>query len=216
MRQTTTEIDNVSESTVSYFLTEAKDVSLFEEWIGTTRLQILRTRHPQGYTWVQGRQQGFIDERASLDISTVADPSRSADDEQDDEMSEPTQMTRAEKRKADESAKALRASLPIAASSHASLLRLDDETQEQLVRSAEQARTTKTGVETPQDVSYLCQKGHCEHLRNGFLQVRMAGMRQSNKKKLLKKKDGERNLHFPSCPPEVQAALRETRRGKSG
>ena len=40
----------------------------------------------------------------------------------------------------------------------------------------------------------------------------MAGMRKSNKKKVLKKKDGERNLHFPSCTPDVQAALRETRR----
>ena len=40
----------------------------------------------------------------------------------------------------------------------------------------------------------------------------MAGMRKSNRKKVLKKKDGERNLHFPSCTPDVQAALRETRR----
>ena len=108
--------------------------------------------------------------------------------------------------------KQLRALLPITASSHASSLRLDDETQEQLARSSKQARTTKTGVETLQDVSFLFQKGHCEHQRNGFLQVRMAGMRRSNKKKLLKKKDGERNLHFASCPLEVQAALRETRR----
>ena len=37
-------------------------------------------------------------------------------------------------------------------------------------------------------------------------------MRQSNKKKVIKKKDGERNLHFPSCTPDVQAALIETRR----
>ena len=29
---------------------------------------------------------------------------------------------------------------------------------------------------------------------------------------MLKKKDGERNLHVPSCTPDVQAALRETRR----
>ena len=36
-------------------------------------------------------------------------------------------------------------------------------------------------------------------------------MRKSNKKKVLKKKDGERNLHFPSCMPDVQAALRKTR-----
>ena len=39
-------------------------------------------------------------------------------------------------------------------------------------------------------------------------------MRQSNKKKLLKEMNGERNPHFASCPPEVQAALRETRRAE--
>ena len=88
------------------------------------------------------------------------------------------------------------------------------ETQEQLTRSVKQARTTKTEVETPKDVSFLFQKGHCEHKRNGFLQVRMAGMRQSNNKKMLKKKDGEMNLHFASCPPEVHAARRETRRAE--
>ena len=37
-------------------------------------------------------------------------------------------------------------------------------------------------------------------------------MRKSNKQQVLKKKDRERNLHFPSCTPDVQAALRETRR----
>ena len=50
-------------------------------------------------------QQGFIDERASLDIPTVAYPSRPADDEQDNEMSELTQMTSAEMRKVDETVK---------------------------------------------------------------------------------------------------------------
>ena len=38
----------------------------------------------------------------------------------------------------------------------------------------------------------------------------MVGLRQSNNKKLLKK-DGERNFHFPSCPPDVQVVVRETR-----
>ena len=162
---------------------------------------------------------GFVVERAPLHNPTVADPSRTADededeDERDDDMSEPTRTTNAEKRKkiqTDETAKELRAPLLVAASSHASSLRLSDETQEQLARSSKQARTAKKGVETLQGVSYLFQKGHCEHQRNGCLQVRMAGMRKSNKKKLLKK-DGERNLHLPSCPPDVQAALRETRR----
>ena len=64
-------------------------------------------------------QQGFIDERAQLNPTTV-DQSRTADegedeDERDDEMLEPTQLTSAEKRKkiqTDETAKELRAPLP--------------------------------------------------------------------------------------------------------
>ena len=36
-------------------------------------------------------QQGFIDERTPFDIPTIAEPSRTADDEHDDEMLEPTQ-----------------------------------------------------------------------------------------------------------------------------
>ena len=131
-------------------------------------------------------QQGFIDERITLN-PTVAGPSRNAnegedEDEQDDEMSEPTQLTRTEKRKEiqmDETAKELRAMSPVTDSSLASSLRPPDETQEQFERSSKRARTVKKGVETLQDVSYLFQKGHCEHQRNGFLQARMAGMRKS-------------------------------------
>ena len=164
-------------------------------------------------------QQGFIDERAPLNLTTV-DPSRAADegedeDEQDDKMSEPIQTRKTEKRKdfqTDETAKELRASLPVTGSSHASSLIPSDKMQEQPERSSKLARTAKKGVEALQDVSYLFQKGHCEQQRNGFLQVRMAGMRRSNKKKVLKKKDVERNLHFSSCTPDVQAALGETRR----
>ena len=55
---------------------------------------------------------------ASLDSPTSADPSRTADDEQDDEMSEPTQTTTAEKRKVNEAAKELWALLSITASAH--------------------------------------------------------------------------------------------------
>ena len=124
------------------------------------------------------------------------------EDEQDDEMSEPTQLTRTEKRKEiqmDETAKELRAVLPVTDSSLASSLRPSDETQEQLERSSKQARTAKKGVETQQDVSHLFQKGHSD-------------FRKSIKKKVLEKNDGERNLHFPSCTPDVHAALKETRR----
>ena len=59
-------------------------------------------------------QQGFIDERAPIN-PTVADSSLNAnesedEDEQDDEMSEPTKLTRTEKRKEiqmDETAKSV-------------------------------------------------------------------------------------------------------------
>ena len=133
------------------------------------------------------------------------------EDERDDEMSEPTGKRK--ETHTDECAKELRASLPASASSHASSLRPGHETQEQLVRSAKHARTTKKAVETLQDVSFLIQKGHCERQRNGWISSSEDGWcaSKSNKKKLLKKKDGERNLYFPSCPPKIQAALRETR-----
>ena len=65
--------------------------------------------------------QGFIDERASLLIPTGLGSTRLAEDERDDEMSELTQITRAEKRKeihTDGSVKELQASVLIIASSH--------------------------------------------------------------------------------------------------
>ena len=107
---------------------------------------------------------------------TVADSSRNANegedkDEQDGEMSEPTQLTRTEKRKGiqmDETAKELRAVSPVTDSSLASSSRPSGETQEQLERSSKQAGTVGKGVETLQDVSYLFLKGHCEHQRKDF------------------------------------------------
>ena len=92
-------------------------------------------------------QQVFIDERNSFDIQMLPGPSRPVDDDHDDEMSEPTQMTTAETRKVDETAKELRASLPITASPHARSSRSDDdETHGQFARSAKQARITKTEI----------------------------------------------------------------------
>ena len=81
-------------------------------------------------------------------------------------------------------------------------------------RSSKQARTGKNGVGALQDVSCLVQKGHCEDQRNGFFkQGWMVGLRQSNKKEVLKqKKDCERSLHFPSYKHDVQATLWEIRR----
>ena len=84
-------------------------------------------------------QQGFIDERAPINPS-VADSSRNSNEgedenEQDDELSEPTQVTRTEKRKEihmDETAKGLRVLLLVTDSSFASSFRPSDETQEPL------------------------------------------------------------------------------------
>ena len=127
------------------------------------------------------------------------------EDERDDEMSESTHITRTEKRKdfqTDETQEELWALLPVTDSSHASSLRPSHETQEQLERSSKQARTVGKGVERLHDISYLFQKGH--HQKNEFLRARMAGMRK------LKKKDDGRTLHFPSCTPDVQAAVTES------
>ena len=52
--------------------------------------------------------------------------------------------------------------------------------QEQLTRSVKQARTTMTEDDTLQGVSFLFQKGNGENQRNGFLHIRMDGMRHSN------------------------------------
>ena len=60
-------------------------------------------------------QRGFIDEHAP-----IADPSRTVDDDQDDDMPEPAQTTSVEKRKVDETAKVLRVLVPISTLSHTS------------------------------------------------------------------------------------------------
>ena len=54
MRRTPSTIDNVSEIVIQDILPEAKDVNLFEDWTGTARFQILRTRF-EGHVWVSGR-----------------------------------------------------------------------------------------------------------------------------------------------------------------
>ena len=54
MRRTRSTIDNVSENVIHDNWTEAMDVNLSEDWTGTTRFQILRTRL-EGYIWVSGR-----------------------------------------------------------------------------------------------------------------------------------------------------------------
>ena len=127
-------------------------------------------------------QRGFIEERTSL-----------ADDE--------TKRTvNAEKRKVDETAKELRAPLPITTSSRASSSRPDDEIYKQLTRSSKQARITKTRAEAAQDVSFL------------FLQAWVADMRGGNEERMMMMKEDQRTFYFAYCPPEMQTVSQETRR----
>ena len=51
MRQTPTGIDSASEHTLNDDWNEESTDTLSEEWIGTTRFQILRTKLPEGYTY---------------------------------------------------------------------------------------------------------------------------------------------------------------------
>ena len=140
-------------------------------------------------------QQGFIDERTSK-----TDPSRTVDDDQDDEMSEPTQTETAERRKTDETAKELRAPLPLTTFSHASSTRLEDETHEQHTRFTIQARIARTGAEAHQDVSSM------------FLRARMVDVHEENKERMLMTKKGERKFYFAHRSSKMQGVFKKTRR----
>ena len=107
-------------------------------------------------------------QRSSIEEHTpLEEPSRTVDDDRDDEMSEPTQTMNAEKRKVDGTAEELRGPSPITTSSHASSSRLDGETHEQLSRSTKQARVTKSKAEAPQDASFLLLLARMADMRGG-------------------------------------------------
>ena len=55
MRQTHTNVDHVSENVINDNWIETKNVNLSEDWTGTTRSQILRTRFLEGCEWVKRR-----------------------------------------------------------------------------------------------------------------------------------------------------------------
>ena len=55
MRQTRAGIDNALERTLNGYWNVDREVQLSEEWIGTTRFQILRVKFPERHTRVNGR-----------------------------------------------------------------------------------------------------------------------------------------------------------------
>ena len=106
-------------------------------------------------------QRGFIDEHIS-----IADPSRTVDDDQDDEIPELTQTTSAEKRKVDEKAKELRALLPIITLSNANSTRLEHETYEQLTQCTIQSQNRKDeSCSTSRCLFYVSSSKDCRHAR---------------------------------------------------
>ena len=135
-------------------------------------------------------------------------------------MSEPTQITRTEKRKViqmDQTAKELRALLLITD--------LSCKLSETLLRNARTVRrifeTGRNCKERGREATRYFISASTENIKNirkhGFLQARKTETRKSNKKKVLKNNDEERTLHFPSCTPDVQATLREdAHNGSSG
>ena len=140
-------------------------------------------------------QRGFIDEHIS-----IADPSRTVDDDQDDEIPEQTQTTSAEKRKVDEKAKELRAPLPIITFSNANSTRLEHETYEQLTQCTIQARIARMRAAALQDVF------------STFLRAKIVDMHGENKERILTKENGEGNFYFAYHSSKMQDVSRETSR----
>ena len=82
-----------------------------------------------------------------------------------------------------------------------------------LARALKRAKIQGKGVDMVSRIANLISKDDGnETQRVGFLQVRLVGPRPSNKaKKVARKKDGERNLKFEDCPPEIQRGLKKAR-----
>ena len=140
-----------------------------------------------------GHNKGFIEGR-----TTFAEPSRTVDDDRDDEMSEPSQTMNAAKRKVDETVEELRALSPTTTFSHASSTRAGDETHEQLTWSRIQARNARRRAEAPQDISSM------------FLRARMVDVHGENERMSMTKK-GERKFYFACRSSKMQGVSRETR-----
>ena len=82
-----------------------------------------------------------------------------------------------------------------------------------LVSALKKARVTGKGVELIENItSHLTLEDNDDFKRTGFLQVRIAEPKKlSTYRKPVRKKDGDKNLKFSDCPPEVQKALRGSR-----
>ena len=130
-------------------------------------------------------------------------------------MSGTTQVTRSEKRKeihSDTTAKELRAVLPMTDPSRSSLLnplKKPKESSNDLRNKPEQQKRESRRFKMSR---ICCGRDNASTRGTDFSKLERLVCANCNKKKVLKKKGGERNLNFPSCSPDVQAPVRNKRR----
>ena len=87
---------------------------------------------------------------------------------------------------------------------------------EGLSRHWKKTNTTGKGVATIEKIAYLFDEQDAKQNsdRVGFLQVRLVGPQKPKlprKQKVQRKKDGDKNLSFASCSPEIQKGLLNSR-----
>ena len=87
---------------------------------------------------------------------------------------------------------------------------------DQLEQNWKRTKTTGKGAEVLKKIANLFTETEDQRIeRVGFLQVRLGAPRQKIKTaKVQRKKDGDKNLRFSQCSPEIQAGLRKSRQAE--
>ena len=173
-------------------------------------------------------QQAFIDERheqpakrarstavadpgpsaaaASSSSAAAAEPLYEPTSEEDDEMTLPEDSSK--ELRAKHSSKELRAALP---------KKRDNESEGSDTQSlSSHWKKTKTTGKGTKMIEKLAMMFDCDNednfQRSGFIQVRLAGPKIKKKSRPPpRKKDGDKNLRYSNCTPDIQAGLRKSR-----
>ena len=90
----------------------------------------------------------------------------------------------------------------------------DEEAHPPLSGHWKRNRVTGKGVEMVEKFAYLFDEDLLkEHERVGSIQVHLAAPKQKKVsfRKPPRKKDGDKNLHYASCSPDIQKGLKHTR-----
>ena len=154
-------------------------------------------------------QQAFIDERdvPATKRSRVVEPEADADAEAMDSEILPAEELRASSSAA--------ASSSGRAPSPTSQVKREASPDSSLSGHWKRNKVTGKGVEMLENTAHLFDEADetLYQKRVGFLQVRLAApkAKKTPARKPPKKKDGDKNLSFAACSPEIQAGLRQAR-----